>query len=75
MAVANQDMTITETGYAAIGEIDKVQYINSIKSLPFKESKMTHMLRFTGNIQEVEIALLQAGIVYQAIQININLYN
>ena len=33
------------------------------------------MLMFSGNIQEAEIVLLQAGLVYQAIQININLYN
>ena len=30
---------------------------------------------FSGNIQEAETVLLQAGLVYQAIQININLYN
>lgn len=75
MAVANQDMTTAEIAYAAIGEIDKVQYINSIKNLPSKESKMAHILMFSGNIQEAEIVLLQAGLVYQAIQININLYN
>uniref|UniRef100_A0A5F8AG74 Intraflagellar transport 80 n=2 Tax=Macaca TaxID=9539 RepID=A0A5F8AG74_MACMU len=75
MAVANRDMTTAEIAYAAIGEIDKVQYINSIKSLPSKESKMAHILLFSGNIQEAEIVLLQAGLVYQAIQININLYN
>ncbi|XP_047420570.1 intraflagellar transport protein 80 homolog isoform X3 [Sciurus carolinensis] len=75
MAVANRDMTTAEIAYAAIGEIDKVQYINSIKDLPSKESKMAHILMFSGNIQEAEIILLQAGLVYQAIQININLYN
>lgn len=56
-------------------KIDKVQYINSIKDLPSKESKMAHILMFSGNMQEAEIVLLQAGLVYQAIQININLYN
>ncbi|KAB0356811.1 hypothetical protein FD754_000967 [Muntiacus muntjak] len=75
MAVANRDMTTAEIAYAAIGEIDKVQYINSIKNLPSKESKMAHILMFSGNIQEAETVLLQAGLVYQAIQININLYN
>ncbi|XP_053077232.1 intraflagellar transport protein 80 homolog isoform X3 [Acinonyx jubatus] len=75
MAVANRDMTTAEIAYAAIGEIDKVQYINSIKDLPSKESKMAHILMFSGNIQEAEMVLLQAGLVYQAIQININLYN
>uniref|UniRef100_H0WDL4 Intraflagellar transport protein 80 homolog n=1 Tax=Cavia porcellus TaxID=10141 RepID=H0WDL4_CAVPO len=75
MAVANRDMTTAEIAYAAIGEMDKVQYINSMKDLPSKESKMAHILLFSGNIQEAEIVLLQAGLVYQAIQININLYN
>ncbi|XP_070365859.1 intraflagellar transport protein 80 homolog isoform X1 [Equus asinus] len=75
MAVANRDMTTAEIAYAAIGEIDKVQYINFIKDLPSKESKMAHILMFSGNMQEAEIVLLQAGLVYQAIQININLYN
>uniref|UniRef100_A0A7M4ELG6 Intraflagellar transport 80 n=1 Tax=Crocodylus porosus TaxID=8502 RepID=A0A7M4ELG6_CROPO len=75
MAVANKDMTTAEIAYAAIGEIDKVQYINSIKDLPSKESRMAHILMFSGNIQDAETLLLQAGLIYQAIQVNINLYN
>ncbi|NWV82152.1 IFT80 protein, partial [Dasyornis broadbenti] len=75
MAVASKDMTTAEIAYAAIGEIDKVQYINSIKDLPSKESRMAHMLLFSGNTPEAETLLLQSGLVYQAIQVNINLYN
>ncbi|CAN8190385.1 unnamed protein product [Coccothraustes coccothraustes] len=75
MAVASKDMSTAEIAYAAIGEIDKVQYINSIKELPSKESRLAHMLLFSGNCQEAETLLLQAGLVYQAIQININLFN
>ncbi|XP_027750673.1 intraflagellar transport protein 80 homolog [Empidonax traillii] len=75
MAVANKDMATAEIAYAAIGEIDKVQYINSIRDLPSRESRMAHMLLFSGNTQEAETLLLQAGLVYQAIQVNINLYN
>lgn len=56
-------------------QIDKVQYINSIKDLPSKESRMAHMLLFSGNSQEAETLLLQSGLLYQAIQVNINLYN
>lgn len=55
-------------------QIDKVQYISSIKDLPSKESKLAHILLFSGNIQGAEMHLLQAGLVYQAIQVNINLY-
>ncbi|XP_067400467.1 intraflagellar transport protein 80 homolog isoform X1 [Emydura macquarii macquarii] len=75
MAVANKDMTTAEIAYASIGDIDKVQYINSIKELPSKESRMAHMLLFSGNIQDAEMLLLQAGLTYQAIQINIHLFN
>ncbi|XP_054061456.1 intraflagellar transport protein 80 homolog isoform X3 [Rissa tridactyla] len=75
MAVANKDMATAEIAYASIGEIDKVQYINSIKDLPSKESRMAHILLFSGNTQEAETLLLQAGLIYQAIQVNINLYN
>ncbi|XP_064418295.1 intraflagellar transport protein 80 homolog isoform X1 [Latimeria chalumnae] len=75
MAVANKDLATAEVAYAAIGEIDKVQYINHIKNLPSKESKLAHILLFSGNMQDAEGILLQAGLVYQAVQININLYN
>ncbi|XP_035745884.1 intraflagellar transport protein 80 homolog isoform X4 [Egretta garzetta] len=75
MAVANKDMATAEIAYASIGEIDKVQYINSIKDLPSKESRMAHILLFSGNAQEAETLLLQTGLIYQAIQVNINLYN
>ncbi|XP_075572645.1 intraflagellar transport protein 80 homolog [Pelecanus crispus] len=75
MAVANKDMATAEIAYASIGEIDKVQYINSIKDLPSKESRMAHILLFSGNTQEAETLLLQTGLIYQAIQVNINLYN
>ncbi|XP_062355287.1 intraflagellar transport protein 80 homolog [Cinclus cinclus] len=75
MAVANGDTATAEIAYAAIGEIDKVQYISSIKDLPSKESRLARMLLFSGNGQEAETLLLQAGLLYQAIQINIDLCN
>ncbi|XP_043926400.1 intraflagellar transport protein 80 homolog isoform X2 [Protopterus annectens] len=55
-------------------KIDKVQYINFIKSLPSRESRMAHMLLFGGNVQDSEAALLQANLIYQAIQLNIDLF-
>ncbi|KAJ8388659.1 hypothetical protein AAFF_G00130680 [Aldrovandia affinis] len=75
MAMANRELTTAEVAYATIGEVDKVQYINSIKDLPSKESSLAHMLLFSGHVQEAESTLLQAGLVYQAIQVHINLYN
>ncbi|XP_055502337.1 intraflagellar transport protein 80 homolog [Leucoraja erinacea] len=75
MAIGHKDLTTAEVAYAAIGEIDKVQYINQIKDLPSKESRMAHLLLFTGNLQDAVGILIQTGLIYQAIQININLYN
>ncbi|XP_012693880.1 intraflagellar transport protein 80 homolog [Clupea harengus] len=75
MAVANRELTTAEVAYAAIGEVDKVQYINFIKELPSKESSLAHMLLFSGHLQEAEATLMQAGLTYQAIQVHINLYN
>uniref|UniRef100_A0A3Q3M7Z8 Intraflagellar transport 80 homolog (Chlamydomonas) n=1 Tax=Mastacembelus armatus TaxID=205130 RepID=A0A3Q3M7Z8_9TELE len=75
MAMANRDLTTAEMAYAAIGELPRVQYINFIKEQPSKESSLAHMLMFSGQVQEAEATLLQAGLIYQAIQVNIDLFN
>ncbi|XP_018409467.1 PREDICTED: intraflagellar transport protein 80 homolog [Nanorana parkeri] len=75
MAIANKEMSTAEVAYAAIGKIDKVQYINSINDLPSKESRLAHIQLFSGNFQDAEAIILQAGLIYQAIQLNIDSYN
>ncbi|XP_053567774.1 intraflagellar transport protein 80 homolog [Bombina bombina] len=75
MAIASKEMKTAEIAYTAIGEIDKVQYINSIKDLPSKESRMAHIQLLSGNFQDAEAILLQTGLIYQAIQLNIDYYN
>ncbi|XP_016121291.1 intraflagellar transport protein 80 homolog, partial [Sinocyclocheilus grahami] len=73
--MANRELSTAEVAYAAIGEIDKVQYINFIKDLPSRDSCLAHMLLFSGHVQEAEATLLQANLNYHAIQIHISLYN
>ncbi|KAG8445234.1 hypothetical protein GDO86_010132 [Hymenochirus boettgeri] len=75
MAIANKEMTTAQVAYAAVGQIDKVQYISSIIDLPSKESRLAHIHMFSGNLQDAEAVLLQAGLTYQAIQLNIDSYN
>lgn len=75
MAMANRELTTAEMAYAAIGELARVQYINFIKDQPSRESSLAHMLLFSGQVQEAEATLLQAGLIYQAIQVNIDLFN
>ncbi|CAJ1065332.1 intraflagellar transport protein 80 homolog [Xyrichtys novacula] len=75
MAMANRDLDTAEMAYAAIRELPRVQYIKFIKEQPSKESTLAHMLMFSGQVQEAEATLLQAGLFYQAIQVNIDLFN
>ncbi|XP_038162299.1 intraflagellar transport protein 80 homolog [Cyprinodon tularosa] len=75
LAMANRDLATAEIAYAAIRELPRVQYINFIKKQPSKDSALAHMLMFSGHFQEAEATLLQAGLIYQAIQLNIDLFN
>ncbi|XP_070399693.1 intraflagellar transport protein 80 homolog isoform X2 [Nothobranchius furzeri] len=74
MAMANRELSTAEMAYAALGELPRVQYINFIREQPSRESSLAHMLMFSGQIQEAESTLLQAGLIYQAIQMNIDLF-
>ncbi|XP_068173450.1 intraflagellar transport protein 80 homolog [Antennarius striatus] len=75
MAMANRELTTAEMAYAAIGEVQKVLYVNLIKEQPSKESSLAHILQFSGQVQEAEAALLQTGLIYQAIKVNMDLFN
>lgn len=75
MAMAHRELNTAEMAYAAIGELARVQYIGFIREQPSKESSLAHMLMFSGQTHEAEATLLQAGLIYQAIQINIDLFN
>ncbi|XP_034024184.1 intraflagellar transport protein 80 homolog [Thalassophryne amazonica] len=75
MAMANRELTTAQAAYAAIGELPRVKYINFIKEQPSRESSLARMLLFSGQVQEAETTLLQAGLVYQAIQVNIDLFS
>ena len=56
-------------------QADKVQYINHIKEIPTKEGRNAAMALFCRQTQEAETILLQAGLIYRAIQMNIDLFN
>ncbi|XP_074657644.1 intraflagellar transport protein 80 homolog [Tubulanus polymorphus] len=75
MAAYNKDLNTAEIAYAAINEADKVQYIQHIKELPLREARNAAMALFTGNSQDAEGILLQSGLVFRAILMNLELYN
>ncbi|XP_013386357.1 intraflagellar transport protein 80 homolog isoform X2 [Lingula anatina] len=75
MAAYAKELNTAEVAYAAINEADKVQYILQIKEIPLKEARNAEMALFSGNPQDAEGILLQAGLVFRAIMQNIQLYN
>ncbi|XP_064639074.1 intraflagellar transport protein 80 homolog isoform X2 [Lineus longissimus] len=75
MAAYNKDLNTAEIAYAAINEADKVQYIMHIKEIPSKDARNAEMALFCGQPQDAEGILLQSGLVFRAIMMNIQLYN
>jgi intraflagellar transport protein 80 len=75
MATNARDLNTAEVAYAAVNEIDKVHYIAEIKALPSAECRNAELALFSHRPQHAEAIYLQAGMVYRAIQLNIDLFN
>ncbi|XP_064614881.1 intraflagellar transport protein 80 homolog [Liolophura sinensis] len=75
MASYAKDLATAEVAYAAICEASKVQYIINIKEIPVKEARNAEMALLCGNPLDAEAILLQAGLVFRAILLNVQLYN
>ncbi|XP_059177555.1 intraflagellar transport protein 80 homolog [Physella acuta] len=75
MATYAKDLNTAEISYAAIQEADKVQLIINIKEIPVKEARNAEMALLCGSQQDAEAILLQAGLIFRAIMLNIQLYN
>ena len=71
MATQARHLDTAEVAYAAIHEADKVGYIQYIKELPNKEARNAEMAILTGSYQDAENILLQAGLSFRAILLNI----
>ncbi|XP_070538600.1 intraflagellar transport protein 80 homolog [Ptychodera flava] len=75
MASYAKELNTAEVAYAAIDEADKVEFIMHIKEIPSKEARKAEMALFCGNSQDAEGILLQAGLTFRAIMMNVELYN
>ncbi|KAL5004430.1 hypothetical protein ScPMuIL_017886 [Solemya velum] len=75
MSAYAKELNTAEIAYAAIKEADKVQFIINIKDIPVKEARNAEMALLCGSPQDAEAILLQAGLIFRAIMLNIQLYN
>jgi intraflagellar transport protein 80 len=58
-----------------IEEVEKVQFINTIKNVPTEEGRSAELCLFRRRPEEAEAILLQAGLIFRAIETNVRLFN
>ncbi|XP_057652979.1 intraflagellar transport protein 80 homolog [Diorhabda carinulata] len=77
LAVQSNSNTIdiAEEAFACINHYDKVLFLQYIKDLPSRVEQKSQMALLGGKQQEAESTLLHNGMVFQAIYMNINLYD
>mmetsp|Transcript_5483 Transcript_5483/g.19072 ORF Transcript_5483/g.19072 Transcript_5483/m.19072 type:complete len:763 (-) Transcript_5483:1656-3944(-) len=75
MAIHNKDLNTAEVAYAAIEEVDKLRYVLYIKEIPTEEGRNAELAVFRRRTDEAEAILLQAGLTYRAIKVNLDLFN
>ncbi|KAJ3288085.1 Intraflagellar transport protein 80 [Borealophlyctis nickersoniae] len=75
MAIYGQDLNTAEVAYAAIDEIQKVQYVCHIRDIPTPEGRAAELALLRQQPKEAENILLHANMVYRAIRMWINLFN
>lgn len=73
MAIEGRALTTAEQALAALEEVDKLQYIAAVKEIPTQEGRDAALALFRRRPEEAEQMLLQAGLVYRAIDVNISL--
>mmetsp|Transcript_15398 Transcript_15398/g.39727 ORF Transcript_15398/g.39727 Transcript_15398/m.39727 type:complete len:773 (-) Transcript_15398:1613-3931(-) len=74
VAAAAHELNAAEVSYAAIEEIDKVQYLSYIKTIPTAEGREAEMALFGRQMGEAEAILLKAGLIYRAISMNCQMF-
>lgn len=75
MAIEAKDLNTAEVAYAAVEEVDKLQFVLNIKQIPTEEGRSAELCLFRRRPEEAEAILLQAGLVFRAIEMNVKLFN
>lgn len=68
-------LDMAEEAFAEIEQYDKVFYIQEIKQSATKGQMLAGQAQLGGSYQKAEAILLQNGSIFQAILLNLNLYN
>eukprot|EP01119_Soliformovum_irregulare_P002458 TRINITY_DN12704_c0_g1_i1.p1 TRINITY_DN12704_c0_g1~~TRINITY_DN12704_c0_g1_i1.p1 ORF type:complete len:529 (-),score=125.67 TRINITY_DN12704_c0_g1_i1:3-1562(-) len=75
MAVDSNDLNTAEVAFAAVEEVDKLQFIARItEKIPSVEGRTAELYLFKGQQKEAEQLFLQSGLHWRAIKMNIRLH-
>ena len=76
MAIYHQDLESACIALSAVKEVDKLQYIKYIQSIPSNEGRNAEMMLYKRCPEEAESILLQANppLVYRAVKLNVRLF-
>ncbi|KAJ3045285.1 Intraflagellar transport protein 80 [Rhizophlyctis rosea] len=75
MAIYGQDLNTAEVAYAAIDEVQKVEYVCYIRDIPTPEGRSAELALLRHQHKEAETILLSANMIYRAIRMWLNLFN
>lgn len=76
MAIQGRQLDMAEVALAALTEVDKLQFLLHIKSIPSEEGRSAELALYRRCPDEAEAILLQARppLIYRAIKLNIRLF-
>jgi len=76
MALDWRSLDTTEIALAALGHLDKLEFVKHVNNVPSKEGQAAELALYRGKIDEAEQILLQASppLIYRAIKMNIRLF-
>jgi intraflagellar transport protein 80 len=75
MSIYGRELNAAEVAYAAIDQVEKVQFILHIKEIPTNEGRNAELALFRRLPYEAEAILLQSQLYYRAIKMWIRLFN
>lgn len=75
MSAAAREIPTAIIAYSAIDEVHKVHYLSNIQSIQSPEYRNAEISLFCHQIQQAESIYLQSGNIFQAIDLNMQLFN
>ncbi len=74
MATENNQLKTAEVAFAAIDFVDRLQFVTHIQTIPSIEGRNSELYLMKGQIKEAESVLIQGGLFFRAIKLNIKLF-